>query len=624
MSIPLYNKTTYTNDASPPVDDAHLNNNENQLKAISDELYNQALRPSTEKTTLVNADEIAGNDSADSFKQKRTTWTNVKVFLKTYFDTLYMALTGNQTVAGVKTFSSSPVVPTATLSTQATNKGQMDDSKIPIDRTSLIASYTGDGVPEIPDDPVGVTFVRDRNFTSADINIAGPTATQFGWADQSVWDGNGLAVNNGVMQFTRTVSTGGILRIELDGRNKTYRIIVKPAVDCILNFNNDGTNYYIIAKAGVWNLVDVCLDGTGGTASLDIEEWPVGVHYVSAAYIGTGAYLTKVPDRSGNGNVGTIYGATPAQEKFGTALSFNGVSNHIDFNPQTSGNEYTVSLLAKAESSTVSGGLFIFGQIGSSGCSILKQANASTITIFVYRSGGQEELGPFNITLASYTSIVFNYNTSTKVYNLYIDGVLAGSGVTTYTGVMPSANLILGWNTYYTDFFKGTISNVNIFSRALTADEVWKLYLDPTSLNSQKQSVPSKSATGVIAGAPNSLLVADSNGQATFGIVESGSTAKGRYVKWGDGTMQQWGTSEVSSWVVDAQPHPYVCSFIIPFYDLSTIVTVSLRPAIAWLASVGGSVDGINSTSSFNYVISANDRLQNGTVNFIAIGRWKA
>jgi hypothetical protein len=35
-------------------------------------------------------------------------------------------LTGNQTVAGVKTFSSSPIVPTATTNTQAVNKSQMD------------------------------------------------------------------------------------------------------------------------------------------------------------------------------------------------------------------------------------------------------------------------------------------------------------------------------------------------------------------------------------------------------------------------------------------------------------------------------------------------------------------
>jgi hypothetical protein len=42
-----------------------------------------------EKTTLIDADEITGQNSANSFSLIRTTWTNVKAFLKTYFDTLY-------------------------------------------------------------------------------------------------------------------------------------------------------------------------------------------------------------------------------------------------------------------------------------------------------------------------------------------------------------------------------------------------------------------------------------------------------------------------------------------------------------------------------------------------------
>ena len=53
------------------------------------------LRPVTAKTTLVDADEVTGNDSANSFSQIRTTWTNVKSFLKTYFDTIYAQLAGS-------------------------------------------------------------------------------------------------------------------------------------------------------------------------------------------------------------------------------------------------------------------------------------------------------------------------------------------------------------------------------------------------------------------------------------------------------------------------------------------------------------------------------------------------
>jgi hypothetical protein len=49
------------------------------------------------KTSLVDADEITGQDSAASFALIRTTWTNVKTFLKTYFDTLYATAAGTMT-----------------------------------------------------------------------------------------------------------------------------------------------------------------------------------------------------------------------------------------------------------------------------------------------------------------------------------------------------------------------------------------------------------------------------------------------------------------------------------------------------------------------------------------------
>lgn len=57
------------------------------------------------KTTPVDADAVVITDSAASDAPKRTTWTNIKATLKTYLDTLYVALTGAQTIAGVKDFT---------------------------------------------------------------------------------------------------------------------------------------------------------------------------------------------------------------------------------------------------------------------------------------------------------------------------------------------------------------------------------------------------------------------------------------------------------------------------------------------------------------------------------------
>ncbi len=64
------------------------------------------------KTTPIDADSFNLVDSADSNAAKRVTGTNLKAYLKTYLDTLYVALTGNQTIAGNKTFSGQVVMST--------------------------------------------------------------------------------------------------------------------------------------------------------------------------------------------------------------------------------------------------------------------------------------------------------------------------------------------------------------------------------------------------------------------------------------------------------------------------------------------------------------------------------
>jgi hypothetical protein len=60
---------------------------------------------STNKATIVDGDKVAIFDSAASDVPKHGLFSLIKSTIKTYFDTLYVALTGNQTIAGNKTFS---------------------------------------------------------------------------------------------------------------------------------------------------------------------------------------------------------------------------------------------------------------------------------------------------------------------------------------------------------------------------------------------------------------------------------------------------------------------------------------------------------------------------------------
>ena len=53
------------------------------------------------KTSLVDGDEVIGRDSAASYSLIKTTWTNIKTFLKSYFDGFYLLKSGIGTTTTV-------------------------------------------------------------------------------------------------------------------------------------------------------------------------------------------------------------------------------------------------------------------------------------------------------------------------------------------------------------------------------------------------------------------------------------------------------------------------------------------------------------------------------------------
>lgn len=106
---------------------------EGRIDTVENDISTLQSIPGTAKTTPVDADWFTIWDSVASFAKKYVTWTNIKATLKTYFDTLYVALTWNQTIAGVKTFSSFPVTPSSAPTTdyQVANKKYVDDASSP-------------------------------------------------------------------------------------------------------------------------------------------------------------------------------------------------------------------------------------------------------------------------------------------------------------------------------------------------------------------------------------------------------------------------------------------------------------------------------------------------------------
>lgn len=112
-----------------------------------------SINSATSKATPVDADEFGITDSAASYGLKKLTFAN----LKTALSTLYVGLTGNQTIAGTKTFSSQPVFPTQSMVRLNTSNGY-GSTNTKIKRYSNVVINQGSDVTYADSATLGASF----------------------------------------------------------------------------------------------------------------------------------------------------------------------------------------------------------------------------------------------------------------------------------------------------------------------------------------------------------------------------------------------------------------------------------------------------------------------------------
>lgn len=192
-----------------------------------------------------------------------------------------------------------------------------------------------------------------------------------------------------------------------------------------------------------------------------------------------------VPDGSGNGNTGTVSGATWVTN--GTtdgAYSFDGTNDYI------------------TPTNTV------FGTYWSIGCWIRKSVASTTNTLLDFNNGttlvylrigdgamagkaalaasGSMAINGSNRIDDGYWHHVVGVRDNTIAY-LYVDGVLAGTDSSFTTASFTSTKSRIGieyWASVYYFPFSGSLDEVRVYSRALTEDEVGDLYRHDAHLTS--------------------------------------------------------------------------------------------------------------------------------------------
>lgn len=183
------------------------------------------IHASSSKTTPVDADEIGLIDSASTFTLKKLTWSNLKDTLKTYFGTLYVALSGNQTIAGIKTFSSSPIVPTPINGTQAVNKDYADSK---VSKPELVA-ITGTAIFNRTTQNINLMNIGNITLAIGDvIEVTGTISNNKLFTVESIVDNNNIVVN----YEHRGTSTPA----------PSKRLINETASNCIIKLYNRAKN----------------------------------------------------------------------------------------------------------------------------------------------------------------------------------------------------------------------------------------------------------------------------------------------------------------------------------------------------------------------------------------------
>jgi len=274
---------------------------------------------------------------------------------------------------------------------------------------------------------------------------------------------NGILVATQIVNYTTINLAQGILSI---GKQIDFNEFYNGSLDDISIYNRALTQSEI---TGLYNAgTNTCLPSYLPTNGL-VGYWP---------------FCGNANDESGNGNNGVVNGATLTTDRFGDigkAYSFNGAnfisvanSNSINFT-----NQFTLSAWMNSSSLNSSQGILGKGQnLTQTGYALLHRVDdnqtgislQSTPIIQAYAFSQPNQIG------------INNWNLITGTYDgtvvkLYVNGLLVSSMNSSISLTPnPLTSLFFGCELPNFRFFNGSLDDIGIWNRALTASEVQNLY----------------------------------------------------------------------------------------------------------------------------------------------------
>jgi len=183
-------------------------------------------------------------------------------------------------------------------------------------------------------------------------------------------------------------------------------------------------------------------------------------------------------DESGNGNHGTVDGATLTSDRQGQqAYKFDGLNDFISVN----------SKIGNFGTGDFSISLWVYDEDSQNGGTLVGKRNDDVNMLnFCWGNSPGLELGSPYVLITPKGSMLNEWKNCVLIrkganISIYVNGVLEQKSVSSLiSSINNSASLSFGARYFYnkpTQFFKGSIDDIGIWNRALTDDEIQGLFL---------------------------------------------------------------------------------------------------------------------------------------------------
>lgn len=365
--------------------------------------------------------------------------------------------TGDETIAGVKTFSSSPIVPNPTTSGQAMNKGTADGTYVALTGNQTVAGVkTFSSSPIVPT-PTNGTDAANKDYVTTSVIGAMPAAT--------------AKLAPELAYYTRVLADSGVIK-DLEELTKLY-------------------------------LNDLELDKS------TLFKWS-GWSGVKTRTSGSNVYVTKAYDNSANNN--DAVQATDANQPFYTGnIAPNEVGKlkiddktirRVSFTniAFTNAQPYSFTIVYnKSNSSSLYGP--ILGNYSGRGIDV-----AGSIQWRSYPSGTFYNLASTSLNQVGKNIVLTVVAINSTTFATYINGAYIGQ--TTVDSTEATFNSFMnGYGATLANQFNGTSSHLQIFNKALSAYEVQQhhtylrsIYPEIEGVAIGNQFIATSNYEGVVAG----------------------------------------------------------------------------------------------------------------------------